>query len=185
MHTDDMILYKKWKPMSHYFSTDDYFFMSQALEEAKKAYQDGEVPVGAVLVHGKTIISAAHNQVEGMKDSTAHAEITCLQKGTAFFNDWRLLDTTLYVTLEPCSMCAGALLLARVKKVIWGAPDYRHGANGSWIDILGTHHPIHNIDHVGGLMEEEAKVLMQTFFKKQRIRKKNEQIYSGQIERAF
>ena len=165
-------LYKKWKLMTHDFSADDFFFMRQALEEAKKAYEKGEVPVGAVLVHEKTIIATSHNQVEGMKDPTAHAELTCLQKGTAFFSDWRLLQTTLYVTLEPCSMCAGALLLARVKRVVWGARDCRHGANGSWIDILGTPHPIHNIEYVGGLLGEEAKELMITFFKNQRIRKK-------------
>jgi tRNA(adenine34) deaminase len=147
------------------------YFMREALKEALRAFSLNEVPVGAVLVYDNKIIARGHNQVELLKDPTAHAEMICLTAGSIHLNNWRLLNTTLYCTLEPCSMCAGALLLARVKKVVWAAPDIRVGANGSWVDLFEKNHPIHNIEVEKGLLEEESKDLLQSFFKKQRQEK--------------
>ncbi len=142
----------------------DEFFMLHALEEAKKAYKTKEVPVGAVLVFQNKIISRGHNQVELLKNATAHAEMLCIEQGFAVLNNWRLLDCTLYSTLEPCSMCAGALILSRIKRVVWGASDFRHGAGGSWSDILNKHHPIHSIETSQGILKEEISHLMKDFF---------------------
>ena len=110
--------------------------MREALKEAKKAFEKDEVPVGAVLVHKNRIIARGHNQVELLQDATAHAEMICLSAGAEALGNWRLAETTLYCTLEPCCMCAGALLSARVTRLVWGAPDLRVGANGSWIDLF-------------------------------------------------
>lgn len=150
--------------------------MRAALEEARRGFSQGEVPVGAIVVENKRIIARAHNCVEASGDPTAHAEIvairhTALQKG-----DWRLTEATLYTTLEPCPMCAGALLSARVKRVVWAAPDLRQGAAGSWIELLQKPHPIHSIDAQGGLFACEAGSLMTTFFQQQRERHVKEKI---------
>ncbi|NGX33538.1 MAG: tRNA-specific adenosine deaminase, partial [Candidatus Anoxychlamydiales bacterium] len=101
----------------------DKFFMLEALKEAKKAFDIDEVPVGSVLVHNNRVIARGHNQVEKLTDATAHGEMICLTSGSVHFNDWRLKDTILYTTLEPCIMCAGAIINARVKKVVWAAKD--------------------------------------------------------------
>ncbi|MCB1112692.1 MAG: nucleoside deaminase [Chlamydiales bacterium] len=145
--------------------------MIEALKEAWRAYQYEEVPVGAVLVHGGRIIARGYNQVEMLKDATAHAEMLCITVGEAALENWRLADTTLYCTIEPCSMCAGAMLLSRVPRLVWGAPDLRHGANGSWIDIFASKHPTHEIDVKKGVLLEEAAFLMREFFQKRRIEK--------------
>jgi len=108
--------------------TKDEKFMLEALKQAKLAFQNDEVPVGAVLVHQGHVIARGYNQVELLKDATAHAEMLCLTAGTSAMEDWRLLDTTLYCTIEPCAMCAGAMFLSRIKTLVWGAPDIRHGA---------------------------------------------------------
>lgn len=142
--------------------------MKEALKEAKKAFKAGEVPVGAVLVHEGKVIARSHNQIETLQDATAHAEMLCVTMGASFFSNWRLLKTTLYCTLEPCVMCAGALFLSRVEKVVWGAPDIRHGANGSLIDFFSLKHPTHQVEVVGHVLEEESKILMQEFFRKRR-----------------
>ncbi|MEM1283151.1 MAG: tRNA adenosine(34) deaminase TadA [Chlamydiota bacterium] len=152
-------------------STEDEKFMLEALKEGWKAYQEGEVPVGAVLVHQGRVIARAHNQVEMLKDATAHAEMVCITVGEAALDNWRLADTTLYCTIEPCSMCAGAILLSRVPKLVWGAPDMRHGANGSWVDLFEKPHPTHTVEIQQGVLEEESSWLMKEFFRERRVEK--------------
>lgn len=142
--------------------------MQKALEQAKIAFSKGEVPIGAVLVHEGRVIAAAHNEVEGAIDASAHAECLCLRKGSLLLRNWRLLGCLLYSTLEPCLMCAGALTLHRVQKVIWGAKDPRHGAFGSLMNITLLAHPIHRVESQGGLFEQESLDLMQEFFRKRR-----------------
>src|ERR1700733_5007935 len=121
-------------PFSITPSTEDEKYMLAALKEAWKAYCSDEVPVGAVLVCRGEIIARGYNQVEMLKDATAHAEMLCITAGEAALENWRLADTVLYCTVEPCCMCAGAMLLARIPTLVWGTPDVRHGANGSWVN---------------------------------------------------
>lgn len=142
--------------------------MLEALKEAWKAYSAEEVPVGAVLVHKGRIISRGYNQVEMLQDATAHAEMLCITSGEAALDNWRLAETTLYCTIEPCSMCAGAMLLSRVPTVVWGAPDLRHGANGSWVNLFEKPHPTHTMSIRGGLLQDYCAVLMKDFFQKRR-----------------
>ncbi len=149
---------------------DDAYFMREALKEAKKAYREGEVPVGAVLVLNHKIIARAHNQVELLKDATAHAEMISIGSGAQALDNWRLLDTTLYCSIEPCMMCAGAMFLSRIGRLVWGAPDIRHGANGSLIDLFSIKHPMHHIEVTKNILAEESAALMQDFFREQRKR---------------
>lgn len=158
-------------PFSIAPQNDDERFMLEALKEAWKAFQADEVPVGAVLVHKGRVIARGYNQVEMLKDATAHAEMLCITAGESALENWRLLETTLYCTIEPCCMCAGAMFLSRVPTLVWGAPDIRHGAHGSWIDIFSTPHPIHNISVRKSVLEEQASMLLKDFFVKQRKRK--------------
>jgi len=148
------------------FTDSDQQFMKEALIEAKKGFDSGEVPVGAVLVLERKVIARSYNQVESLNDPSAHAELLCIRKGALLIRDWRLIGCTLYSTLEPCLMCAGASLLARVKRFVWGAPDLRHGAHGSFLDIFAANHPTHKVSIEGGLMEEGARQLMRNFFRK-------------------
>jgi tRNA(adenine34) deaminase len=142
----------------------DEFYMKIALEEAKKAYEKNEVPVGAVLVCKDKIISRTHNQVESLQDATAHAEILCLRESAEKLGNWRLLDCTLYCTLQPCLMCAGAIILSRVETLVWGAPDLRHGA-----DIgLFLNHPIHKVEIRQGILADPSADLLKDFFKEKR-----------------
>lgn len=152
---------------------DDERFMLEALKEAWKAFQREEVPVGAVLVHEGHVIARGYNQVEMLRDATAHAEMLCITAGEGSVDNWRLANTTLYCTIEPCSMCAGAMLLARIPVLVWGAPDLRHGANGSWIDIFDKPHPMHAITVRRGVFEEFSAGLMRDFFQKRREEKKD------------
>lgn len=145
--------------------------MKRALKEAEKAYALGEVPVGAVLVFKGEIIAEAHNQVETRRDATAHAELLCLQEGAARLGNWRLLQATLYCTLEPCVMCAGAMISSRLETVVWGAPDIRQGAHGSWVNLLGTPHPIHRLNVRRGVCAAECGEIMSRFFKERREQK--------------
>lgn len=147
---------------------NDVIFMREALKEAKKAFDADEVPVGAVLVQDNRVIARGHNQVELLQDATAHAEMICLTAGTGVLGNWRLAKTTLYCTLEPCAMCAGAVLAARVERLVWAAPDIRLGANGSWIDLFAQKHPMHTLEVTGHILEEEAALLMVSFFQKRR-----------------
>jgi tRNA(adenine34) deaminase len=152
----------------------DIAFMREALKEAKKAFEEDEVPVGAVLVINHKIVSRGHNQVELLQDATAHAEIICMTAGAGAIGNWRLSDATLYSTLEPCTMCAGAMLSSRLKRLVWAAPDIRQGANGSWIDIFATKHPMHAIEVTKQVLQDEAAELMRTFFQKQRASSKQQ-----------
>ena len=142
--------------------------MREALAEAEVAFGEGEVPVGAVLVHNGVVIARAHNLVETLSDATAHAEMLCLRRGAEILGNWRLLETTLYCTLEPCPMCAGAMIHSRVKRVVWGAPDIRCGAHGSWVNLLDVEHPIHQLDVTRGVLGLESGELMRNFFKLRR-----------------
>lgn len=151
---------------------NDEFFMNAALKEAERAFHEGEVPVGAVLVCDGKIIAKAHNLVETLQDATAHAEVLCLKQGAHILNNWRLNGSTLYCTLEPCSMCAGAMILSRVSTVVWGAPDLRHGADGSWIELLQMEHPIHRIEVRRGILREESAAMLTEFFRLKRIANK-------------
>jgi tRNA(adenine34) deaminase len=172
--------------MSHLFpftirpENEDEKFMLEALKEAYKSFLAKEVPVGAVLVHKQSIIARGHNQVELLQDATAHAEMLCLTAGAVSRNNWRLSETTLYCTIEPCAMCAGAMLLSRVPTLVWGAPDIRHGANGSWIDLFEKPHPTHTMNIRRGVWAKYCALLMREFFQQQRLKKKNSQEKSPQ-----
>lgn len=160
-------------PFSLSPANDDERFMLEALKEAWKAFMKEEVPVGAVLVHQGVIIARGHNQVEMLNDATAHAEMLCLTAGEIALENWRLAETTLYCTIEPCSMCAGAILLTRVPYLVWGAPDLRHGANGSWIDLFDRPHPTHTVAIRSGVLEAPCAALMRDFFQQRRKEKKH------------
>ena len=147
----------------------DRIYMEEALLMAKKGFDLDEVPVGSVLVYQGEIVARAHNLVEANQDASMHAEMICLKLGTEHFKNWRLQGTTLYSTLEPCVMCAGALLLHRLERVVWGAPDLRHGAHGSWVNLLAHQHPTHTLRVTRGVMEEEASRLMKRFFSQKRV----------------
>ncbi|WP_201456264.1 tRNA adenosine(34) deaminase TadA [Chlamydia sp. 17-3921] len=149
------------------------FFMNEALKEAHKAYRQNEVPVGCVIVKDNKIIGRGHNAVERLQDPTAHAEILCIGAAAEAVNNWRLLDTILYCTLEPCLMCAGAIQLARIPRIVWGAPDLRLGAGGSWINVFTKDHPFHSVEQCSGICREESESLMKQFFVEKR-KKKNE-----------
>lgn len=140
--------------------------MQQALLEAKKAYKNNEIPIGAIIVLDDKIIGRAYNQVLQLKDPTAHAEILAIKQATVYLKNERLINTTIYVTIEPCSMCAGALVLARIKNLVYGACDPKTGACESIVNI--TQHPLlnHQLNVKKGILEEECKELIQRFFKK-------------------
>jgi tRNA(adenine34) deaminase len=147
----------------------DIRFMQEALKQARRAFDAAEVPVGAVLVLEGKVIARAYNQVELLQDATAHAEMLCLTAASGALGNWRLLQSTLYTTLEPCSMCAGAIILSRVGRLVWGAPDLRQGAQGSWVDLFDKPHPIHQVSVRGGVLKEECGALMREFFRLQRL----------------
>jgi tRNA(adenine34) deaminase len=148
--------------------SEDERFMLDALKQAWKAFQADEVPIGAVLVKDGKVISRGHNQVELLRDATAHAEMICMTAGEAALENWRLAETTLYCTIEPCTMCAGAMLLTRVPVLVWGAPDIRHGADGSWVDLFERKHPTHSMTIRRGVLQNVCAYLMREFFKKRR-----------------
>ena len=143
--------------------------MSEALKEARKAFEADEVPVGAVIVHKGKVIARAHNQIKLLKDPTAHAEMIAITQAAAHLENERLLAATIYVTIEPCLMCAGALVLARVERVCFGAPDPKTGAFGSVLDINRIKSN-HKISVTKGVLEEECALVIQEFFKKKRAR---------------
>ena len=145
--------------------------MREAIKEAEKAFEKGEVPVGAVIVHHGRIIARAHNQVEQLKDATAHAEMIALTQASSARGDWRLEDTELYVTKEPCPMCAGGIVLSRVGRVIFGARDEKAGAAGSKMNILQDNCLNHRVEVIGGIEEEKCSKLLKDFFCAQRGKK--------------
>ncbi len=146
----------------------DLKWMEEALVMARMGAAQGEVPVGAVLVYGGRVIARAHNEVEREGCALANAEMLCLKRGSEVLGNWRLLGATLYCTLEPCPMCAGAMIHARLERLVWGAPDLRCGAHGSWVDLLGVSHPIHQLSVTTGVLKEECGEEMRQFFKRRR-----------------
>ena len=149
-------------------------FMREALKEAGKALAKEEVPVGAVIVKDGKIIARAHNIKESKKDSTCHAEILAIQKACKKLDSWRLLDCEMYVTLEPCSMCAGALINSRIKKLYIGTDDGKTVACGSVLNLLGDYKFNHKIEVEKYILKEECEVLLKDFFKFLRERNKSE-----------
>jgi tRNA(adenine34) deaminase len=153
------------------FQTDQ-FFMEQALREARRAYQAGEVPIGAVVVRRGEIIARAWNQVETLKDATAHAEMLALTSAQTAYGDWRLEGSTLYVTKEPCPMCAGAIVHCRPDRVVFGALDPKGGAGGGWINLLQSNPPLnHRCEITMGVMEDECVGILKSFFRDAREKK--------------
>ncbi|MCH9811430.1 nucleoside deaminase [bacterium] len=144
--------------------------MLVALEQAKIAFSVNEVPVGAALYLNGKCIAKAHNLVDQKKDATNHAEIICLKEAAKILGDFRLVGATLYTTLEPCAMCAGAITNFRVKKVVWGAKDLRVGAAGTLYNIFDGRNPIHKVESVGGLMEDASAALLRKFFQERRCK---------------
>jgi tRNA(adenine34) deaminase len=149
------------------FPRDEYY-MRLALREAERAVDHDDVPIGAVVVHGGEVIAAARNERELRRDPTAHAEILALREAARRLDSWRLLDTVLYVTLEPCAMCAGAIVLARVPRVVYAAPDPKAGAAGSVLDVLAEPRLNHRPAVASGLLGEEAAELLRAFFASRR-----------------
>jgi tRNA(adenine34) deaminase len=150
--------------------SSDAYFMKEALRLAARAFAQEEVPVGAVVVqHGK-IIGRAYNQVELLKDATAHAEMLAITQAEAAVGDWRLNDCDLYVTKEPCAMCAGALMHVRMRRVVFGCPDERSGAAGGTINLLQTPSLNHRCEITSGVLREECAGLLQAFFQARRGR---------------
>ncbi len=147
---------------------NDEYFMRQALELAKEAQAAGEVPVGAVVVKDGLIIGRGFNQPLGSHDPTAHAEVVALRDAAGRLSNYRLIDCQLYVTLEPCAMCAGAMLHARIARVVYGAPDPKTGACGSVIDLFAEARLNHHTEVVGGVLKENAAALLQFFFSDRR-----------------
>lgn len=143
-------------------------FMKEALKEAKKAYDKLEVPVGCVIVKDGKIIARSHNQKETKLDTTKHAEILAIQKASKKIGAWRLLDCEMYVTLEPCSMCAGAIINARIKKVYIGALDEKTGACGSVLNLFEDYTFNHKVELEKGIMQEECEGILKKFFKELR-----------------
>jgi len=146
----------------------DKFWMQRALELAKRAEQQGEVPVGAVLVRDEQVLAEGWNQPITSSDPTSHAEIITLRSAALQIDNYRLLNTTLYVTLEPCSMCAGAIIHSRVSRVVYGADDPKGGAAGSVFEILGTNKLNHQVEITSGVLAKECSEILKIFFKQRR-----------------
>ena len=150
------------------FPPSDEPFMRLALGEAALALEHGDVPIGAVVVHEGEVIGAAHNEREVRHDPTAHAEVLALRAAAAHLGSWRVLDSVLYVTLEPCAMCAGAIVLARVPRVVFGTVDPKAGAAGSVLDVLAEPRFNHRPQVVGGVLAAECAELLVAFFRSRR-----------------
>ncbi|MDI6714437.1 MAG: tRNA adenosine(34) deaminase TadA [Thermodesulfovibrio sp.] len=146
----------------------DIYFMKEALKEAKKAYKKGEVPVGAVVVVDGKIISKAYNKKESINDPTAHAEILAIRKACKALDNWRLTEATLYITKEPCIMCCGAIINARLKRVVYGCDDPKGGGAVSLYSILQDARLNHQVEIKNGILEKECREILQKFFKELR-----------------
>jgi tRNA(adenine34) deaminase len=146
----------------------DHYFMGEALRQASRAYEAAETPVGAVVVREGRIIGRAFNQVELLKDATAHAEMLAITQAEETAGDWRLTDCTLYVTKEPCPMCAGAMVHTRLRRIVFGAADPKGGAGGSALNLLQFPTLNHRCEITGGVREAECRTLLRTFFAEQR-----------------
>jgi tRNA(adenine34) deaminase len=146
----------------------DAFFMGEALRQARRAWEQEEVPVGAVIVHQGRIIARACNQVETLKDATAHAEMLAITQAEAVIEDWRLNECEIYVTKEPCAMCAGALVHVRMKRVIFGCPSLKDGAGGSLMQLLQHPQLNHRCEITSGVKHDECAAMLQAFFRERR-----------------
>ena len=163
--------------------SSDEFYMQQALREARRAYKAEEVPIGAVIVKDGKIIARGSNQVETLKDATAHAEMLALTAAQQVIGDWRLEGCTLYVTKEPCPMCAGAIVHCRPDRVVFGCPDAKGGAAGGWINLLDSNPPLnHKCEVTSGVMLDECLGIVQSFFREARARKKAERQIMKDLE---
>lgn len=147
----------------------DEQYMRQAIEAAKIAQENGDVPIGAVLVYENQVIGRAYNQREQLKDPTAHAEIIALTQAAAFIESWRLHGCTIYVTLEPCAMCAGALVLGRLDRLVYGCEDPKAGACGSLYNIVQDERLNHRLEITSGVLADECAKLLQDFFQRRRF----------------
>lgn len=159
-------------------------YMKEALKEAKKAYKKLEVPVGAIIVKNGEIIAKAHNLKETKYDTTKHAEILAIQKASKKLKSWRLLDCEMYVTLEPCSMCAGAIINSRIKKIYIGALDEKTGACGSVLNLFEDYTFNHKVEYQTGVMQKECENMLKSFFKDLRKIKKEQKINKGENKKT-
>jgi tRNA(adenine34) deaminase len=150
-----------------FFPRDEYF-MRLALREAERALEHDDVPVGAIVVREGEVIGAGHNERELRQDPSAHAEMLALREAARALGSWRLLDTVLYVTLEPCAMCAGAIVLGRIPRVVYGTTDPKAGAAGSVLDVLAEPRLNHRPEVAGGLLADECAALLRNFFASRR-----------------
>jgi len=147
------------------------FYMQQALIEAQKAYNIGEAPIGAIVVHNREIIGRGYNTREKNQDATCHAEIIAVRQACEVLNSWRLNNCDIYVTLEPCPMCAGALVQTRIGKLYYGATDLKGGAAGSLFNLFSVDGLNHQVDVYGGILEEECSFILKDFFNRLRKNK--------------
>jgi tRNA(adenine34) deaminase len=154
------------------FSEDSYRYMYAALQEAQKAFDDDEVPVGAVVVHKNRIIGRGYNQVEKLKDATAHAEMIAITSASNNLQNWRLNESSIYVTLEPCIMCTGALLSSRINELYYAASDVKFGACGSIHNLAENSKTNHTIKVFSGVLSKESEELLKEFFNKKRLKNK-------------
>ena len=157
----------------------DIYYMQLALEEAKKAYQVGEIPIGAILVHEGQIISRHHNRRELDHDATAHAEILVIREACEILERWRLTGCTLYVTIEPCPMCAGAIINSRIDRVVYGSNDSKGGAVESLFNVLSHPRLNHEPEVVSGVLADECSQIMKDFFKERRQARRSTQVAEG------
>ncbi|MGM8811724.1 tRNA adenosine(34) deaminase TadA [Enterobacter cloacae] len=163
----------EYQPLSNPEFSHEYW-MRHALTLARRAWDEGEVPVGAVLVHNNQLIGEGWNRPIGRHDPTAHAEIMALRQGGLVLQNYRLLDTTLYVTLEPCVMCSGAMVHSRIGTLVFGARDEKTGAAGSLMDVLGHPGMNHQVKTIGGVLAPECSGLLSDFFRMRRQQKKQQ-----------
>ena len=154
----------------------DEFFMRLAIEEAQKAENIDEAPIGAVLVLNQNVVAAGYNQVITLKDPTAHAEILAIRKAGQILNNYRLIDTTLYVTIEPCYMCVGAITHARIKRVVYGAPDLKTGSIDSATKLINNTFMNHKVEITGNVLAKECSSIISNFFSNKRKEKKEYKI---------
>lgn len=161
-------------------NTDEQY-MKDAYRQAKKAYALGEVPIGCVIVHKGKVIGRGYNRRNTDKNTLAHAELTAMKRASKVIGDWRLEECTMYVTLEPCQMCAGAIVQARIPRVVMACMNPKAGCAGSILNILNMPEFNHQVETVRGVMEEECAALLKTFFKELRIRNKLEKEEKGKI----
>lgn len=160
------------------------FFMREALKEAQKAYDQAEVPIGAVVVLNGEIIGRGHNLREKEQDATLHAEIKAIRQANQHLGSWRLEDCELFVTLEPCPMCSGAMILARMKKVVFGAFDPKAGTAGTFMNLLQDSRFNHQVEVEQGVLEDECKEILQQFFKGLRERNKQRKQEAKQAQQS-